>query len=169
MNPRYHEIHRIEIKRRLYRSVDQQWDALFGAFTASIVLAGFGVSFFFSPMPGSWIIGLAFFFLSALLFAIYRWLFRTLRNRGIGSEWLNMPDQLIVVSITLLAIFLSNSSSMAWLFIFPCACAYGSWRLRQNLRVHLRRYYFREAREYIREIEGYNPRPNRPTKLETSQ
>lgn len=166
MNPRYREIHRAEIKRRLYRSVDQQWDALFGVFTTSIGLAGFGVRFCLAPIPGSWIIGFVFFSLSALFFAMYRWMLRTLRKRGINSGWINTPDQLIVVALICLAIFLSDSNSAVWLFVFLCAGAYGTWRLRQNLRINLKRYYFREARKYIREIERYSPHPKRPTKRE---
>jgi len=165
MNPRYHEIHRAEIKRRLYRYADQQWDALLGAFATSIILAGFGVSFFFSPIPGSWIIGFVFFFLSALFFAMYRWLLRTLRKREIDSGWLNTSDQLIFILLTCLALFLSDTNEWIYFFVFLCASAYSTWRLRQNLRTHLMRYYFREAREYIREVERYSPRPKRPTVL----
>ena len=165
MNPRYHEIHRVEIKRRLYRHADQQWDALFGAFATSIILAGFGVRFCFSPIPGSWIIGFVFFSLSALFFAMYRWLLRTLRKRGVDSGWLNTSDQLIFIALICLAIFLSDSNRWVMLFFFLCSGAYGTWRLRQNLRIHLKRYYFREAREYIREIERYSPRPKPSTKL----
>jgi len=165
MNPRYHEIHRVEIKRRLYSRADQQWDALFGAFATSIIFAGFGVRLFFSPIPASWIIGFVFFSLSALFFAMYRWLLRTLRKRGADSGWLNASDQLIFIALICLAIFLSGSNRWVMLFFFICAGAYGTWRLRQNLRIHLKRYYFREAREYIREIERYSPRPKPSTKL----
>ena len=70
MNPRYHEIHRVEIKRQLYRHADQQWDALFGLFIASIIFAGFGVKLCFAPISGSWIIGFVFFSLSALFFRL---------------------------------------------------------------------------------------------------
>ena len=167
MNPRYHEIHRVEIKRRLYRYADQRWDALLGAFATSIIFAGFGVSFFFSPIQGSWIIGFVFFFLSALFFAMYRWLLRTLRKRGVDSGWLNTSDQLIFIALICLAIFLSDSNELVFFFFFLCAGTYSTWRLRQNLRIHLKRYYFREAREYIREIERYSPRPKRPTELKT--
>jgi hypothetical protein len=169
MNPRYHEIHRVEIKRRLYRYADQQWDALFGVFAASIIFAGFGVRFCFSPIPGSWIIGFVFFSLSALIFTLYRWMLRTLSKRGTDSGWLNTSDQLIIVALICLAIFLPDSNQLALFFFFLCAGAYGNWRLRQNLRIHLKRYYFREAREYIREIERYSPRPKRPTKLKAPQ
>ena len=164
MNPRYREIHRAEIKRRLHHYGNQQWDGPVCAFATSIIFAGFGVSFCFAPIPGSWIIGVVFFSLSALFFAIYRQFLRILRKRKI--EWLNTSDQLIIAALLCLAIFLSGSNSAVWFFAFLCAGAYVSWRLRQNLRIHLKRNYFREAREYIREIERYSPRPKRPTKLE---
>ena len=165
MNPRYHEIHRAEIKRQLYRHADQQWDALFSLFIASIIFAGFGVKLCFALISGSWIIGFVFFSLSALFFAFYRWTLRMLSKRGIDSGWLNTPDQLICVALIGLAIFLSDSNIIVLFFFFLCAGAYGNWRLRKNLRIHMMRYYFREAREYIREVERYSPRPKRPTLL----
>lgn len=168
MNPRYREIHKAEIKRRLYRYADQQWDAPFGGFATSIGLAGFGVKLCFLPMSGSRIIGLVLFSLSALFFAIYRRSLRTLGKQEINRGWLNTSDQLIVVALICLAVFLS-SSKLVFIFFLLCASAYGTWRLRQNVRIHLRLYYFREAREYIREIERYSPRPKRPTKPKAPQ
>lgn len=169
MNPRYREIHKAEIKRRLYRYADQQWDAPFGGFATSIGLAGFGVKFCFLPMSGSWIIGLVFFSLSAVFFAMYRRSLRTLGKQEVNRGWLNTSDQLIVVALICLAVFLSGSNQLVLLFFFLCAGGYGTWRLRQNMRTHLRLYYFREAREYIREIERYSPRPKRPTKPKAPQ
>ena len=57
MNPRFHEIHRAQIQKRLYRSVDQQRDALLACFSASIILVGFGIRLSMLSMSGGGVLG----------------------------------------------------------------------------------------------------------------
>jgi len=154
MNPRYREIHRAEIKRRTYKAADRRWDALYGAFAASIVLVGSGVKFCFIPQPGSCVIGIICFTLGVLFFAMYKWLLRILQNIGNTREWLKPVDHLIIAGIIGSDIALSNYSS-AWLVVL--AGVYGTWRLLHYSRPHWRTYYFRAGREYFREIESYSP------------
>lgn len=155
MNSRYREIHRAEIKRRMYRIVDRRWDALYGAFSASVVLAGFGISFCLIPRSGSCVIGSIFFVLAALFFIMYRWLLRILRNQGNSREWLKPLDHLVIAVIIGLAIALSRLDSGVWLAVFLMAGVFGTWRLRKYSKPHWRTYYFRAGREYFREIKSY--------------
>jgi hypothetical protein len=153
MNPRYREIHRAEIKRRMFSAMDRRWDALYGAFVASVTLVGFGVDFCLIPRSGSCVIGATFLVLGALFFAAYRWLLHLLQDRGSTREWLKPIDQLITAALICFAVALSNLDSEIWFAAFVMAGAYGTWRLWQNSRPYWRVYYFRAGRQYLREIE----------------
>lgn len=154
MNPRFREIHRSQIQKRLYRSVDQQWDALLAVFSASIILIGFGVRFCVLARSGSGLLGGFFLFLGGCFFVIYRSHLKTLSKRY-DTQWLTGRDQLTYIAIYSPAVFLSEIHPGFMLpFIFG-AGVFGVWRLRSNLRPHWRRYYFRVARAYIREIHKY--------------
>ncbi|WP_375739079.1 hypothetical protein [Pseudomonas boanensis] len=161
MNPRYREIHKTEIKRQLARDIDRKWDGLYGAFTAGIVLLCFGIAFFLSPQPGSIIWGSIFVLLGGSFLAVYRWLLRFMRTRGIAGEWLTLRDQWIVAAMIALSVWLSSHTWM-WLLAFLSSAVYGTWRLRQQLRPYWKRYYFGVARNYLRDISRYGPRRKGP-------
>jgi predicted membrane channel-forming protein YqfA (hemolysin III family) len=155
MNLHYREIHRAEIKRLMYREVDRRWDALYGLFSVSIILAIFGVKICLITRPGTCVIGFFIILLGALFYAIYRWLYRTLRNQGNTREWLKPRDQLIIAIIIGLSIVLEDYISGMWFLVFLMAGAYGTWRLWQYSRPHWRIYYFRAGRKYFRELKSY--------------
>lgn len=155
MNPRFHEIHRAQIQKRLYRSVDQQWDALLASFSASIILVGFGIRLSMLSTSGGGVLGGFFIFLGGCFFVIYRAHLGTLRQ-SFHTGWLTSQDQSIFIAIYSPAIFLSDIHPALMLPFMFGAGAFGVWRLRRSLRPYWRRYYFREARAYIREIRSYS-------------
>lgn len=155
MKLKYREIHRAEIKKLMYSNVDRRWDALYGVFAMSITLAVYGVKFCLIPRPGTCVIGFFVFLLGALSFALYRLLFRILRNQGDTREWLKPHDQLIIAIMIGLPIALEKYMPGMWLAGLFIAGAYGTWRVWQYSGPYWRIFYFRAGREYFREIKSY--------------
>lgn len=156
MNPRYREIHRAEIKRAMYRAIDQRWEALYGAFSTSIILVGFGIKFCTDPKPGSFLIGGVFFFLGALFFMMHRWLLRALRKKDQNREWLRLRDQVVITTPLGFSIFFPYGNLALLLASFLSAGVYSTWRLRQNSQPYWRLWYFRAGCAYFREIKSYS-------------
>lgn len=157
MNPRYREIHRDQIKRRMYKVVEYRWETLYATFVASIVLAVMGVKFCFISRSGSCGIGAFLFFLGALFFFMYRWALRIFRRQWKMRVWFTTLDQLIMAGFIGLGIVLSDYVELIWLAGFLIALSYANWKFWKYMRPLWRIYYFRTAREYFRDIESYSP------------
>lgn len=141
----------------MYKLVDRRWDALFGTFCASIVLAGFGVKLCFIARPASGAGAVILLVFAALIFTLHKWSLRMLRNQGHTREWLKPLDQLIVVAIIGLAIVLSGFNSGILLVGILVAGVFGTWRSWKCAHPYWRSHYFRAGREYFREIKSYHP------------
>ncbi|WP_170152068.1 hypothetical protein [Vogesella indigofera] len=148
----------------MYKLVDRRWDALFGTFCASIVLAGFGVNLCFIARPANDVGAVILFVFAALIFTLHKWSLRMLRNQGHTRDWLKPLDQLIVVAMIGLAIALSGFNSGLSLAGIIVAGVFGTWRAWKYARPYWRSHYFRAGREYFREIKSY--RPNNAVKQE---
>jgi hypothetical protein len=139
------------------KNVGRKWGALFNTFLAGAVFAAIGAKFWLVNNQASYIIGCVFLMLGALLFLLYIWLYRILKNQSNTHEWLRPLDLLISAAIAALAIAIASADSVIWLAVMLLTGVYATWRLLKYARPYWRIYYFRVARDYFREIRKYRP------------
>jgi len=150
MNPRFREIHKAEIKRRMYHATDRRWDALYGALCAGTVLIAFGIRATLGTGKGSAAFGSFFIFLGVIFIASYVLLFQLLRRKDQVREWLTISDHAVIIAG--MGISASVPSEYCLVPILAANC-YATWKLWQRSKPFWRRYYFFAAREYFREID----------------
>ena len=141
---------RSDIKESLAKA-EKLWNSLYPSFMGAIILAIVGIQFCLSPRPAGLVIGGAFFLLSALFVALYRWSFRQLLRHTQHTEWLPVRDQLVIALLLGLALVAySVVGELGVLLFVSLGFVYGTWR-EKPFRRHI---LWRTARAHLRGTHG---------------
>ena len=141
----------------MYRLIDFRWEGVYGVLVFCAILFSFSAKYFLLPGAGTAALSIVFFLPGLIFLGMYILVIKLAKRSN--SEIPAYRDQAVVVTIVGASILLSDYgewvlfSGMLAVFIFI------THRLWSKPEMFWRIWFFRAAREYFREVEGYTSRP----------